>query len=159
MRPPTRCPVCGDAAIAPVKHPEAFKVPANQTVAYRCSKNHTFYALTRTVEQAHRLRGEAHSSRTAADDQIRRARVLRGETDSGRVSIIQSFEPIDTEEAVQKSREAVRRSKETRTKVQHTRAFSKELAEQVRLSVADAKRKHAQRRGRGISGENHEHTG
>ncbi len=140
MHPPTRCPVCGDSSIQEVKHPQAFKVPTKQTAAYRCSKRHTFYALTREVERAHLLLGKARSTRTQADEQIMRARSSRGEIHTNIAGILHRFEPMDTEEAVQKARDAVQRSRETRAEVRRTTARSKELIEQGTQSVDDAKR-------------------
>ena len=158
MRPPTRCPVCGDTSIEAVKHPQAFKVSTKQTAAYRCSQHHTFYAMPREVERARLLCGKARSARTGADEQIARARSRRGEIHTNVASIVHGFERIDIEEAVQKVRDTVRRSREMHAKLDRTTASPKELSEQVRQSVDDAKRNRTQRMQRQRDKRNHTHT-
>lgn len=120
-------------------------------MAYRCSKHHTFYAVPREVERAHRLRGEARSSRTEADEQIGHARRLRRTNEN--VLIIADFVPIDTKEAVQKARDTAQKSKETRARAQRTRKLSQHLAEQAKQSLHDVKNKRGQRLSRPITPE------
>ncbi len=133
LLPVTRCPVCGDTSIEAVKHPQAFKVPTKQTATYRCSNHHTFYGFSREVERAHRLRGQARSGRTEANEHIRRAHDLQGKTDPDVATITRRFERIDTEEVVQNARNAIRKSRESRAK-------AKKLAESARERITDAKR-------------------
>ena len=134
----------------PVKHPKALK-SVRETMAYRCSKHHTFYAVPREVERAHRLRGEARSSRREADEQIRHARGLRRASEH--VLVIADFVPIDTKEAVQKARDTAQKSRETRARAQRTRKLSQNLAEQAKQSLHDGKNKRGQRLSRPITPE------
>ena len=85
------------------------------------------------MERAYRLRGQAQSGRTEADQHIRHSRNLLGKDDSEIATITSKFQPIGIEELVQKAQDAVRQSRETR-------ANSKKLAESAQERVTDAKR-------------------
>ena len=140
VRPPARCPVCGNTSITAVEHAETYKMPSKQIPTYRCSNHHTFYGVPREVARAQRLRNEARSGRRKADEHINRARNLRGERGHKAVDLIQGFERLDTDQALEMARETVRRSRETRAKAQRTWAATQELTERAKERIDDAKR-------------------